>query len=98
MLHSTGTLPSKLLIVVALLCLASMSGACVAVPSSPSQPNGAPQNAPHPEFSTTQIPADKLVAPEVVEPAAQSDCPGLYSALAQVAASPISSHRPSSLY
>ena len=87
MLHSTRMLPSKLVIVAALFCLAALSGACVAVPSSPSQPNGAPQNAPPtPEFSTTQVqPTDLQAAPE---PAASSDCPGLDSALAQVAASP----------
>jgi hypothetical protein len=89
MLHSARMLPSRLVIVAALLGLASLSGACVAVPSPSSQPDAAPQDAPRtPEFSTTQIPADKLVAPEVAEPAAQSDCPGLDSTLARVVASP----------
>jgi hypothetical protein len=84
-LHSTRLLPSKLVVVAALFCLASMSGACVAVPSSPSQPNGAPQNAPPtPEFSTTQVPSGLQAAPE---PVAAGDCPGLDSTLAGVVAS-----------
>ena len=82
----TRMLPSKLVIVAALLCLASLSGACVAVPSSPSQPDGAPQNAPPtPEFSTTQVPSDLQAAPE---PAAAGDCPGLDSTLAEVVSKP----------
>jgi hypothetical protein len=79
-------LPSKLVFVAVLLCLVALNSACVAVPSSSNQPDGAPQNAPPtPEFSTTQVPSDLQVA---TEQAAQADCPGLDGTLAQVAASP----------
>lgn len=89
MLHLTRMFPPKLVSIVALLCLMALNGACMALPSPAGQPDAAQQDAPPtPEFGTTQIPADKLVAPEPVEPVAQNDCPGLDSALAQVVASP----------
>ena len=50
MLHLTRMLTSKLVIVAALLCLASLSAACVAVPASPGQPDGAPQTRLHPRI------------------------------------------------
>ena len=85
MLHLTRMLKSKLVIVAALLCLASLSAACVAVPASTGQPDGAPQNAPPtPEFSTTQVPSDLQAAPE---PVVAGRCPGLDSTLAGVVAS-----------
>ena len=89
MLHLTRIFPPKLVSMVALLCLAALNGACMALPSPAGQPDAAQLNAPRtPEFSTTQIPADKLVAPGGAKPATKNDCPGLDSALAQVAASP----------
>jgi hypothetical protein len=89
MLDLTRMFPPKFVSIVVLLCLTALNGACVALPSPSSPPAAVQQNAPPtPEFSTTQIPADKLVAPEAVEPVAQSDCSGLDSALAQVIASP----------
>ena len=76
-------------LVTVLVCLAALIGACVGAPPPAQQPDAAEQNAPPtPQFSTTEIPADKLTAPEVGAPAAQSDCPGLDSTLAHVAASP----------
>lgn len=89
MFRLTDACPAKFVSIAALLCLAAVSAACVAVPSPSSQPDAVQQDAPRtPEFSTTEIPADKLTAPEVAAPAAQDDCPGLDSSLAQVAASP----------
>jgi hypothetical protein len=87
MLDLTRMFPPKLITIAVLVCLTTLMGACVAAPSS--QPDAAPQNAPRtPEFSTTQIPVDEMAAPEAAQPAAQSECPGLDSALAQVVASP----------
>ena len=89
MFHLTKMLPAKLVCVAVLFCLTALGGACVAAPAPSRQPDSAPQNAPPtPEFSTTQIPVDKLVAPEGAEAATKNDCPGLDSALTQVAASP----------
>ena len=80
--------PPKLVSVAVLLCLTALS-ARAWLPVAASQPDAAPQNAPPtPEFSTMQIPADKLAAPEAAEPAATERLPGLDSTLAQVAASP----------
>lgn len=89
MLHLVRMLPPKLSFIAVLLCLTALNGACVAVPFPSSQPDAAQQNAPPtPEFSTTQIPADKLVAPEGAAPATESECPGLDSALVQIIQSP----------
>ncbi len=89
MLQSARRLPARFFPIAMLVCLAALVGACVAAPAPISQPDAVQQNAPPtPEFSTTEIPADKLTAPEVVAPAGQDDCPGLDSTLAQVAASP----------
>ena len=89
MLYLARRITPKLSSVAMLLCLTAFFGACVSVPSPADRPNAVQQNAPPtPELSTIQIPADKLGAPAAAAPALQSDCPGLDSALAQVAASP----------
>jgi len=87
MLDLTRMSPPNLISIAVLVCLIALMGACVSAP--PSQPDAVQQNAPRtPEFSTTQIPVDAMVAPEAPQPAAQSECPGLDSTLAQVVASP----------
>jgi hypothetical protein len=71
------------------ICLAVMAGACVPAPAPASPSAAASQDAPRtPEFSTTQVQPDLQSSPISTPVAADYECIGLDSALAQVAASP----------
>ncbi len=81
------TFPLRLMMVAIFVFVAVLAGACVAVPASPPAP--ALQDAAHtPEFETQQLPPDAQAAPDLSTRTKPSDCPGLDSALAQIAGSP----------
>ncbi len=88
MFRFTKAFPLRLLIVAMFVSLAVLAGACVGVPASP-PPAPALQDAVRtPEFETQQLPPAAQAAPELSTRAKSNDCPGLDSALAQIAASP----------
>jgi len=82
-------LPAKLLLIAVWGCLVTLVGACVAAPPPTRQPEALSQDAPRtPELSTTQVQTGFQASPISTPVAADNDCPGLDSTLAQVAASP----------